>query len=252
VSLKILVIHSAGFVGKSTLTASLLQPRLPGAWRVYSVEQQNQDASRYGIAVIRYRATEFPAMWQDMVMDDSHVLVDVGASNYLAFMNQLRQVPGTINDFDLVIVPCTPDHRAQDETAATIDDLSRLGLTPEKLRVIFNRSAADGTPIEREYRNVVAYLTARPKYTLYEDLVLPDRACHTDLGAAGRSISEVLTDSTNYAAALELAVKQKADPAERSRLARATALYRAAQGAEADLQRAFEALRLPPSMVEEN
>ena len=80
-------------------------------------------------------------MWQDMVMDDSNVLVDVGASNYLAFMNQLRQVPGTINDFGLAIVPCTPDHRVQDETVATIDDLSRLGLAPEKLRVVFNRSA---------------------------------------------------------------------------------------------------------------
>ncbi|WP_321935279.1 hypothetical protein [Paraburkholderia sp. J8-2] len=243
---KILIAHQSGMVGKSTTVASLLYPRLPGSLKVFSVEDVNQDAARYGLTVHRYRAADFSALWHDINMETANVLVDVGASNYLQFMNEIMDLEDAINDFKAVIIPCTPDRRAQEETVTTIEDLSKAGLAPHKLRVIFNRSTSRrGTPPDHEYRVIVAYLKDHPEYSYYEDLVVPNKKVHTDLAAAGKSIADILSDATDHQAELEKAIKQNVGPKEQERLLRAATLQRAVRGAELDLQSAFRALRLP-------
>lgn len=242
---RILLVSSTGLVGKSTAVASLLYPRLPGNLKVFSVEEQNQDASRYGIPVIRYRAAEFAVMWEDLQMETANALVDVGASNYLDFMDALLEFPGVVNDFDAVVVPCTPDRRTQEEAVTTVEDLSKVGLDPDKLRVLFNRSTARrGTPPDDEFQIVVAYLQLHPEYHFYPDLVIPNRGVHSNLAAAGKSINDVLKDTRDYAAEIEDAVTRKDDAGKR-KLVHAQMLKIAVTGAEGDLQAAFEALRLP-------
>ncbi|ODV44485.1 hypothetical protein AWV79_07590 [Cupriavidus sp. UYMMa02A] len=86
--LKILVIHSTSMVGKSTTVASLLHPRLNSP-RVFSVEKQNQDAGRYGIEVVRYRAPDFKNLINDIIIEPKDLIVDVGASQYADIVKEL-------------------------------------------------------------------------------------------------------------------------------------------------------------------
>lgn len=118
--LKLLVIHSTSLVGKSTIVASLLHPRL-NAPRVFSVEKQNQDAARYGIEVVRYRVPDFKQLMEDILLETHDLIVDVGASQYADMMKEFARLRGAINDFDVVIVPTTPDGRVQEETLTTIE-----------------------------------------------------------------------------------------------------------------------------------
>lgn len=244
-SQKILVIHSTSMVGKSTTVASLLHPRLK-APRVFSVEKQNQDAGRFGIDVVRYRAPDFRKLMEDIMLEPKDLIVDVGASQYADIMKEFARVKGAINDFDVVIVPTTPDGRVQEETLGTIATLRQVGLEPEKLRVLFNRATLDvGDDLELQFEPVIAYLTLQPGLSVHRDLVVHENAIHSDLRSEGLSFQEVANDKTDYRKAVSDAVSKAPRSDETLRLVRRLGIQRAVASAKLDLDAAFAALRLP-------
>ncbi|KAF7963328.1 hypothetical protein AWV80_10365 [Cupriavidus sp. UYMU48A] len=243
--LKLLVIHSTSMVGKSTTVATLLHPRLQSP-RVFSVEQQNQDAARYGIDVLRYHATEFKRLMEDVELETNDVIVDVGASQYAEIMAGFDRARGVINDFDVVIVPTTPDGRVQEETLTTIEALRKMQLQPNRLRIIFNRATLDhGQHLERQFEDVFAHLFSDKQIPCYKDLVLFENPIHADLRDAGLSFHQMVNDHTNYRQALDEAKKKDPRGAGTIRLVRMLAIQRAVARAKEDLDNAFAALRLP-------
>ncbi|RAR47998.1 hypothetical protein C7401_15439 [Paraburkholderia unamae] len=248
--LKILVIHSTGLVGKSIITASLLHPRLSSP-RIFSVERQNQDAARYGIDVSRYRSADFKKLINDVVVEPGDLVVDVGASQYADFMKEFARVRGAINDFDVVIVPTTPDGRVQEETLGTIETLLKVGLQPDKLRVVFNRATIDqGDSLETEFEHVVAHLIGTPSLPFYEDLVTYENPIHSELRAEGLSFEEVATDTTDYRKLVSDVARKSPNSAVHRRLVGRLNLQRAVASATSDLDAAFVALRLPGVQIE--
>lgn len=243
--LKILVIHSTSMVGKSTTVASLLYPRLNSP-RVFSVEKQNQDASRFGIDVVRYRAPDFKKLIDDIIIEPRDLIVDVGASQYADIMKEFARVRGAINDFDVVIVPTTPDGRVQEETLGTIETLRKVGLQPEKLRVLFNRATIDeGDDLDLQFEAVIAYLTVTPGLSYHDDRVVHENPIHSDLRAEGLSFEEVANDTTNYRKVVDEALRKAPKSQETMRLIRRLSIHRAVASAKLDLDDAFLALRLP-------
>ena len=244
-ALKILVIHSTSMVGKSTTVASLLHPRLKSP-RVFSVEKQNQDAGRFGIDVVRYRAPDFKKLIEDIISEPNDLIVDVGASQYAEIMKEFARLNGAINDFDVVIVPTTPDGRVQEETLGTINTLRKVGLEPDKLRVLFNRATLDEEDdLELQFEPIIAYLTETTGLTCYKDLVVHENAIHSDLRAAGLSFQEVENDKTDYRKAVSEAVRKAPKSEETLRLVRRLSIQRAVASAKLILDAAFVALRLP-------
>jgi len=247
---KILTIHSTGLVGKTTTVASLLHPRLNSP-RVFSVEKQNQDAGRYGIDVVRYRAPDFKKLIDDIIVESKDLIVDVGASHYVDIMKEFARLRGAINDFDVVIVPTTPDGRVQEETLGTIETLRKVGLQPEKLRVLFNRATIDhGDDLDFQFEPVIAYLTQTPGLFYYDDLVLFENPIHSDLRAEGLSFEQVANDATNYRKAVDEALRKAPKSPETMALIRRLSIQRAVDSARLDLDAAFVALRLPAVQVE--
>ncbi|VVE18701.1 MULTISPECIES: hypothetical protein [Pandoraea] len=243
--LKLLVIHSTSMVGKSTTVATLLHPRLESP-RVFSVEEQNQDAARYGIDVTRYHASEFKRLMEDVELETNDLIVDVGASQYAEVMNAFDHGRGVINDFDVVIVPTTPNGRVQEETLTTIESLRQVNLQMDKLRIIFNRAAVlKGRNLERQFEDVIAHLFSEKQIPYYKDLVLFESPIHADLREAGLSFRQIENDHTNYRQALDEAKKLDPRGSEILRLVRMLALQRAVARAKEDLDHAFAALRLP-------
>ncbi|UIF89248.1 hypothetical protein [Cupriavidus sp. UYPR2.512] len=243
--LKILVIHSTSMVGKSTTVASLLHPRLKSP-RVFSVEKQNQDAGRFGIDVVRYRAPDFKKLIEDIIFEPRDLIVDVGASQYADVMKEFARLQGAINDFDVVIVPTTPDGRVQEETLGTIATLRKVGLEPEKLRVLFNRATLEeGDDLELQFEPIIAYLTVTPGLSFHKDLVVHENAIHSDLRAEGLSFQQVANDRTDYRKAVNEALRKAPKSEETLRLVRRLSIQRAVASAKLVLDAAFLALRLP-------
>ncbi|TES73149.1 hypothetical protein E2P84_22595 [Burkholderia cepacia] len=250
--LKILVIHSTSLVGKSTTVASLLHPRLKQP-RVFSVEKQNQDASRYGIEVVRYRSGDLKKLIDDIIIERRNLIVDVGASQYSDVMKEYSRVRGAINDFDVAIVPTTPDGRVQEETLGTIELLLKAGLQPEKLRVLFNRATIDADEdLDVQFEPVIAFLTQTSGLAYYSDLVVYENQIHADLRAEGLSFDQVANDKTDHKKVVDEALRKSPDSPDTMAKIRRLGIQRAVVSAKMELDTAFAALRLPKIQVESN
>lgn len=244
-ALKILVIHSTSLVGKSTAVASLLHPRLQNP-RIFSVEKQNQDASRYGIEVVRYNGTDFKTLFDAIIAEPRDLIVDVGASQYSGVIKEFGRLAGSIDDFDIVLVPTTPDGRVQEETLGTIDTLRKVGMRPDKLRVLFNRATIDDpSELTFQFEPVIAYLEKRLGISCHKELILYENPIHSELRAEGLSFEEVARDTTNYREKVTEAVRTSPRSDETQALIRMLSLQRAVNSARLAFDEAFKALRLP-------
>ena len=92
-------------------------------------------------------------------MDD--VVVDIGASNIEDLLTLMRRYQGSHEDFDIFIVPAVPAGKQQRDTIATLVELSRLGIPPGKVRVIFNM-VEDDSELERQFEPLLAFLQQSP------------------------------------------------------------------------------------------
>ena len=119
--MKLAVINFSGNVGKTTVARHLLAPLIAGA-EVVSVESMNADDT--GAAPARSpvrRASRVPA-------DRRDVVVDVGASNVEDLLALMRRYHDSHEDFDGFVVPTVPALKQQQDTAATLLALNRLGV----------------------------------------------------------------------------------------------------------------------------
>jgi hypothetical protein len=127
--MKLAVINYSGNVGKTTVSRHLLAPRLPGC-QVVAVESINADDGQ----PVTIRGRQF-AQLQEFLQSVDNVVVDIGASNVEELLKLMRRYQDSQEDFDGYVVPTAPDRKQQQDTAATLAELARIGVAPERLRV---------------------------------------------------------------------------------------------------------------------
>lgn len=81
--MKIVVAGISGNVGKSTLSAHMLVPRMANA-KLLIVESINQDTQDLVGSSSKIRGEEFKKIYMELVVNED-IVVDVGASNAEAF-----------------------------------------------------------------------------------------------------------------------------------------------------------------------
>ena len=150
--MKIAVINFSGNVGKTTVAGQLLKPRMGNA-PIFSIESLNLDASSDGLEVEKIRGKKFRELQNQLIQMDS-VIVDVGASNVEDFLKMMQQVSGSHDEFDLFIVPVVKEKKQQGDTVNTIHALAKLGIPPEKIRVIFNKVDTDES-VDEEFISII-------------------------------------------------------------------------------------------------
>jgi hypothetical protein len=246
---KILVAQALGNVGKSTTVASLLYPRLNKP-DVISVEITNEDAAKFGIPVKRYQGNDFPLIMQDVVYAKGNVIVDVGASQFIDFSQGLLDHPEAIDDYDVVIIPVTPEDRAQREAFTTLETLIAAGMPAAKLRILFNRVIRRNNTelsrcVEMQFVHLLAYADLHPEIPVNLDAAVPEAQIHADLASNGLSLAEMLADQADYASLAKAAVREDRARAETERLVRMMGLQRATRGMVSHLDSAFTALKVP-------
>jgi len=152
--MRIAIINYCGTVGKTTIAAHLLAPRLKD-YKILSVESINENASSISnIEFEEMSSTKFSKIFTEIIKQDNLIL-DVGASNVENFMNGLIQFEKSFDYIDLFLVPITQENKAQKESISTVQFLIDIGVSTDKIKVIFNRVDDDANEI---FKNIIAKL----------------------------------------------------------------------------------------------
>lgn len=231
--MKIAVINFSGNVGKTTVARHLLLPRIPGA-ELIAVESLNADEGE-GQAM---RGRQFGEL-QEYLQTIDNAVVDIGASNVEELLGLMRRYRGSHEDFDAFVIPTVPALKQQQDTIATLVDLSQLGVTESRLKLVFNMVEYD-SDVPQSFYTLLTFLDQHP-------ISLPNPKCRLGLNEIyprvkgnGADLATLARDDTDYKT---LIVKAR-DNAEKLALAQKLAIRRLASGVVPELDACFQALGL--------
>jgi len=231
--MRIAVISFSGNVGKTTIARHLLLPRMPGA-RIISIESINAGDDEGHVI----KGRQFAELQEYLQVVDN-VIVDIGASNIEDLLSLMRRYRGSHDDFDFFIVPAVPTIKQQRDTMATLAELSRLGVPPEKVRVVFNM-VEDRSEIAPAFSLLLSFLQETPLAQLSADAVLESNEIYARVNGTSADLAAVAADPTDFKSMIATAT----DKAERVGLAQRLATRRLAIGVVPELDRCFASLDL--------
>lgn len=233
--MKIAVINFSGNVGKTTVAAHLLKPRMTDA-PIFSVESLNIDASADGIEVEKLRGKKFGEL-QDQLMRLDAAIVDVGASNVEDFLKLMQQYAGSHEEFDYFVIPVVKEKKQQGDTVNTILALAKIGVPHRKIRLLFNKVEID-EDTQEEFAALFGLAERDKNFTLNPNAVIYANEVFERLKAVGKSLGEIVADPVDYRAKL----RQTTDEDEKDFCVQMVALKRLAVTANANLDDAYTAL----------
>jgi hypothetical protein len=231
--MKLAVINFSGNVGKSTVARHLLAPRIPGCQFV-AVESINADDGE----PMTIRGRQFAEL-QEYLQTVSDLVVDVGASNVEDLLALMRRYSGSHADFDGFVVPTVPARKQQQDTAATLAELARIGVPAERVRLVFNQ-LEDDRPIERIFETLLAYCAVSGAVQPRMAACIRYNEVYARVRGIGQSLSELAADTTDYKGDIAKA----ASAPEKMALAQKLATQRLARGVIPELDACFAALDL--------
>lgn len=226
--MKIATLNFSGNVGKSTVARHMLQPRLQGA-ALIAVETLNADEG----AEATTRGKDFGRLQEELMLLDAAV-VDIGASNVEDVMRLMQQYQGSHEEFDLYVVPVTPEAKQVRDTIATINALAAIGVKPERIRVVMNKVEA-GEPVEDVFAPLFAFHEAERKFTLHREAVIYASELFQRLRAYDKSVDDLVADETDWRAKL----REAANDDEKSEAVAMISMRRLAGSAKQNLDRVF-------------
>ena len=231
--MKLAVINFSGNVGKTTVARHLLAPRIPGC-QVVAVESINADDGQS----VTIRGRQF-AQLQEFLQSVDNVVIDIGASNVEELLKLMRRYRDSQQDFDGFIIPTVPARKQQQDTAATLTELARIGVPPERLRLVFNQ-IDDDSPIERIFDTLLAYCASSGVVQPRPEACISFNEVYALVRGAGQTLAELAADRTDYKAAIARASMQS----DKLALANRLAIQRLARGVVPELEACFAALEL--------
>jgi MinD-like ATPase involved in chromosome partitioning or flagellar assembly len=205
--MKVCVLNFSGNVGKTTVAAHLLQPRMKAP--LISVESINVDASSDGLDVERLRGRQFAELRQRL-MTLPAAIVDVGSSNIEDFLKSMQKFDGSQDEFDFFVVPVVRDIKQQTDTINTIDALRRAGVAPQKIRVVINNVDTDDN-LEHDFAVVIAHCETGAAI-LSTSAAIYSNEVFAGLKTLKMTIGDLTADPTDYRQKL----REAANPAEQS------------------------------------
>lgn len=193
--MKIAVLNYTGTVGKTTIAAHLLSPRMNNA-PVFAIETINETAEGLGVDVEKISGDKFRYLFKKlMVIDDA--IIDVGASNVEAFLDGMVKFEDSHLEFDYFVVPVTSGSKEQKESLTMISTLSDFGIPAKKIIMVFNRVQAD---VSDEFAPVLNYVKKTNSCVANPEAAIFENELFDLLSMKKLSIGEVICDQTDYKA----------------------------------------------------
>lgn len=204
-SKKIVVMNFSGNVGKTTVAAHMLKPRLNDA-RIFSIESLNVDASSDGVDVEKMRGKKFGELVAEVMKTDD-AIIDVGASNVEDFLKLMQQYDGSHEEFDFFVIPTVKAKKQMADTVNTIRALAALGIPKKKIRLLFNKVETD-EDVAGEFAPLFGLAEIEKNFTLNEKAVVYENEVFERLKSLGKSLQDISADQTDYRAMLKTATTE--------------------------------------------
>lgn len=229
------ILNFSGNVGKTTVAANLLKPRMGDA-PIFSIESINGGADDDGLEVEKMKGKKFGNLIDELVTLDS-AIVDVGASNVEDFLKLMQQFNGSHEEFDFFLVPVVKEKKVQADTINTIRTLKKLGIEKNRIRVVFNKVDVDEA-VDEEFAALFGLAETEKSFVVRHDAVIYMNEVFERMKSAGKSLGEIRADTTDYRARL----RQATDDDEKRLCVRMVALQRLAVTANRNLDAVFKVL----------
>lgn len=191
--MKVAVLNYTGTVGKTTIAAHLLSPRMNNA-PIFAIESINETAQGLGLEVEMIKGKKFKELFKKLIeLDDA--IIDVGASNVEGFLDGMVGFEDSHLEIDCFIVPVTSGTKEQKETMSIINTLAEFGITPDKIKVVFNRVESDA---EEEFNLLINFAKKSKNCTISTDAVIYENEIFDMISIKKLTITEILSDDTDY------------------------------------------------------
>lgn len=205
----LLVVSKAGTVGKSTLASVVIAPRF-GCDEVIAIETENAAGALFAQGVTRFTAERYGAFLEYMIAledEGKNTVTDLGASNYVPFLRNLALGDG-VQYFDYVVVVTDTQERCQQDAIDTIQQFFKLGLPPDRLRIVLNKSkpATESLSIEQQFETIFAAAEVDPRIKVDPECNMPGLEIFDQMSFNGINWPELLADTTDYTARLRATV----------------------------------------------
>lgn len=232
--MKVATLNYTGTVGKTTVAAHLLAPRMNNA-PIYAIESINETAEGLGVDVEKMTGDKFRHLFKKLMLEDDAV-IDIGASNIEDFMNNMIKFDDSHEEFDYFVIPVTSGTKEQKETIQMLQALSSIGIPPEKVRVVFNRVESD---VEDEFKFIIAHHKKEKTFTLNTECAIFENEIFDALSVKGLTVDALLADETDYKSLLK---NKEASAKDRNNWADMFGLKSLAKGVKRNLDDVYENL----------
>lgn len=231
--LKIAIMNNSGNVGKSMICDNLFYPRIPGAEKI-KIETINSDGTEDETIAAKNIKKVF-----ELIDSNDVCLIDVGASNIEAFMNNLRRLEGSHDEIDYFFIPTTPKPKQQSDTISTISDLLDIGVKPDQIKLIFNFNDPYYA-IEKLYSvifesSLLKDLNLKNKANIFK---IEDHPVFDMLGEIGIVFTDIANDTRDF----KKLIRTTKDVKERARLSHERSAHRLAKGFIKSLDYTFDCI----------
>lgn len=164
-------------VGKTTVAKYLLQPRLSSEYICMDGRQPMPDFTQL----------------QAQALTHNNLLVDVASGHTLKFIEQMQLHDGSCEDYTAFIIPVCGNTKTAKETAYTLQKLFSLGIDPQRIRLVFNRSARVSPLLQQlEFEPIIQL--ANQLGIQVPNTVMLENAVYSKLDDYSLSIEQVLNE----------------------------------------------------------
>ncbi|MCX4176851.1 MULTISPECIES: hypothetical protein [Paraburkholderia] len=187
------------------------------------------------------------------LLEDAHAtaasaprcVVDVAEDCRLAFVQFLKDCPGTAADFTACVLTATPDVRSQGATIDAANELMAAGMAPAQLRVILADAPPD-QPAETAYEILAQFREQHGALGHWRmDAVLRATPALARLKRDHAQVGDVLHGKRDFQARLEEARRAGAEEGSLRMLMRQVLSQRMLLGIADEISNALDALSLP-------
>lgn len=235
----IMILSNSGNVGKSFLARELFYANLDYEnTTLIEIETHNSANTKFeNLDVISISGKDIKNLLQLLLQLDC-AIIDVGASNIINLFEELNKndINLILEEIDLFVVPVIPKSKQQDDTLKTLFALQKLGVSLEKVKIIFNQ-ADDLADFETFIKKVNEL-----GYIIDENLVIKDYENLNKIELLGITANQLADSEKDYKALAKEAYKQ-GDTEKGNKYAELALLKGTAKAITKNLQDVFEGLK---------